>query len=205
MASQSKKERAICFGQSKGPLREYIRGFAAHSRGQGYTNASIDQRLRLVRAFDQWMQKRRLRIGGLNEERFSRFLRDRRKQYKFNCSDDATVRSLLTYLREAKVVEPPVFRDRATPIEQLQADFAYHLREQRGLRPATLEQYLFHSRRFVFERFGSGALRLDELTSQDIIQCVLGQARSVSRRASARHERQAGFSVLENHFCGPPA
>jgi len=143
MVSHREKDRAVYFGQPKGPLREYIRGFAAHSREQGYTNSSINQRLRLVRALDRWVQKHRMRLRGLNEERCSRFLRDRRRRYKFNFSDDAFVRSLLTYLREAKVVEPLVSRDEVTPVDQLLADFAYHLREQRGLRPATLEQYLF--------------------------------------------------------------
>jgi integrase/recombinase XerD len=184
MASHRERNRAVYFGQSKGPLREYIRGFAALSRGQGYTNASINHRLRLVRDLDRWMQKRRVRVEGLSEERCVRFFRDHRKRHKVYCSDDATVRSLLTYLRDAKVVEPPIFRDQTTPIDRLQADFATHLREQRGLRPATLEQHLLHTRLFLFERFGSGALRLNELTSQDIIQCVLGQARTVSRHAA---------------------
>lgn len=130
------------------------------------------------------MQKRRVRIGGSNEERCRQFFRDHRNRHKVNRSNDATVRSLLTYLREAKLVEPPVFPDQIIPIDQLQADFAHHLREQRGLRPATLEQYLFHTRHFLFERFGSGALCLDKLTSQGIIQCVLGHARTVSHHAA---------------------
>lgn len=184
MVSHRERDRAVYFGQSNGPLREYIRGFATHSRGQGYTNATINLRLLLVRDLDQWMKKRRMRLGNLNEERCVQFFRDHRKRYKVNCSDDATVRSLLKYLREAKVVGPPVFRNYTIPIDRLQAEFARHLREQRGLRPATLEQYLFHSRRFLFERFGSGALRLDELNSQDVVQCVLRQARTVSRHAA---------------------
>jgi len=184
MASHRERNRAVYFGQSKGPLREYIPSFAALSRRQGYTNATINSRLRLVRALDRWIQKRRVRIEGLSEKRCSQFFRDHRKRHKVNCSDDANLRSLLTYLREAKVLGPPVFRDQTTPIDQLQADFAHHLEEQRGLRPTTLEQYLFHTRRFLLGRFGSGALRLDELNSQDIVRCVLGQARTVSRHAA---------------------
>jgi hypothetical protein len=49
------------------------------------------------------------------------------------------------YLRETKVVPPSVSQDDTSPIDQLPASFAQYLREQRGLRPTTLEQYLFHN------------------------------------------------------------
>src|SRR5882762_3976699 len=88
-----------------------------------------------------------------SEERIRQFLRYRRKHDSKRRGDNATLRSLLKHLREATVVGPPVSQDRTSPLDQLQASFAQHLREQRGLRPATLEQYLFHTRRFLSERF----------------------------------------------------
>jgi hypothetical protein len=84
------------------------------------------------------------------------------------------LRSLLKHLREATVVGPLVSQDETSPLDQLQASFAQLLKEQRGLRPATLEQYLFHTRRFLSERFGKGALSRGA-NAQDICRCILRQ------------------------------
>lgn len=94
--------------------------------------------------------------------------------------------SLLRQLREIRAIEPPVTPPEISPLGDLQAGFAQYLAEQRGLRPATVKQYLFHIRRFLTERFGNGALSLGELNTQDISRCLLRQARAVSPNAAQR-------------------
>jgi len=184
MQSHLKKNSTVPAGQPTGPLYVYIAGFAASLASQGFAGTSMEHRVRLLWALDEWMRKHRMSIEDLTEERIEQFFRDRGKSYSKKIGECATLRFLLKYLREAKVVGPPGSQPEASPLDQLQASFAQHLTEQRGLRPTTLEQYLFHTRRFLLGRFGSGALRLDELNSQDIVRCVLGQARTVSRHAA---------------------
>jgi site-specific recombinase XerD len=123
-------------------------------------------------------------IEEFSEERIQQFLDYRRKYDSKRRGDNATLRSLLKHLREAMVVRPPVSQDQTSPLDQLQASFAQHLREQRGLRPETLEQYQFHTRRFLSERFGKNALTLNELNAQDIVRCILRQARTISPHAA---------------------
>ena len=53
-----------------------------------------------------------------------------------------------------------------------------------GPQAATLEQYLFHTRRFLSERFGKSALSLSELNAQDVVRCILRQARTISPHAA---------------------
>jgi len=174
----------LSLGQTSGALYSYIPGFTASLTSRGYSKASIAYRLTLLRDLDQWMRQRRRAIEEFSEERIQQFLHHRRKHDSKRRGDNATLRSLLKHLREATVVGPPVSQDQTSPLDQLQASFAQHLREQRGLRPTTLEQYLFHTRRFLSERFGKSALSLGELNAQDVIRCVLRQARTISPHAA---------------------
>jgi site-specific recombinase XerD len=184
MQSHSDRNSSVPLGQTSGPLYSNIPGFTASLNSRGYSKASIAYRLTLLRDLDQWMQQRRMAIEEFSEERIRQFLRYRRKHDSKRRGDNATLRSLLKHLREATVVGPPVSQDRTSPLDQLQASFAQHLREQRGLRPATLEQYLFHTRRFLSERFGKSGLSLSELNAQDVVRCILRQARTISPHAA---------------------
>src|SRR5882762_2540428 len=184
MQSHSDRNSSVPLGQTSGPLYSYVPGFTASLTSRGYSNASIAYRLTLLRDLDQWMRQRRMPMEEFSEERIRQFLRYRRKHDSKRRGDNATLRSLLKHLREDMVVGARVPQDQTSPLDQLQASFAQHLREQRGLRPATLEQYLFHTRRFLSERFGKSALSLSELNAQDIVQCILRQARTISPHAA---------------------
>ena len=184
MQDHSDVHAAVSPEQPRGPMYPYRSGFEATLRSQGYSLASIDYRLCIVRALDQWMRRRGMGIEVFNEERGQQFLRDRHKRCSRQAADSAILHALLAFLREAKVVGPPVSQPEPSPIDRLQAGFAQHLVEQRGLRPRSVKQYLFHTRRFLSERFGNGEISLRELSSQDVVRCVLHQARTISRHAA---------------------
>jgi integrase/recombinase XerD len=184
MQSHSGRNSSVSLGQTSGALYSYIPGFTASLTSRGYSQASIAYRLTLLRDLDQWMRQRRMAIEEFSEEPIRQFLRYRRKHDSKRRGDNATLRSLLKHLRETTVVGLPISQNRTSPIDQLQASFAQHLREQRGLRPATLEQYLFQTRRFLSERFGNGALSIGELNAQDICRCILHQAKTISPHAA---------------------
>src|SRR5260370_35240668 len=145
MQSHSDRNSSVLLGQTSGPLYSHIHGFTASLTSRGYSKASIAYRLTLLRDLDQWMRQRRMAIKEFSEGRIREFLRYRRKHDSKRRGDNATLRSLLKHLGEAKVVPPSIFQPEMSSLEHLQASFAQHLREQRGLRPATLEQYLFHT------------------------------------------------------------
>jgi site-specific recombinase XerD len=177
-------DRAVVLGQPCGPLSFHIPGFAASLASQGYSKSSIAYRFWLVRAFDGWMQQRRMALDYFSEERIEQFLRYRWRRYSQQPTDRPTLLSLLRQLWETEAIERPVTPPEISPLGNLQIDFAQYLTEQRGLRPATVKQYLFHSRRFLTERFKNGVLALGQLNTQDISRCVLHQARAVSPNAA---------------------
>lgn len=103
---------------------------------------------------------------------------------------------MLTQLSDIGAIERPVTTSpEISPLGTLLTDFAQYLTELRGLRPATVRQYLFHSQRFLTERHGKGALQLGELNTEDISRCLLRQARAVSPNA-AQHMAVALRNLL---------
>ena len=177
---------SVTLRKKPGPLQSHIHSFATLLANRGYSRKSIAQRIRLVAALDRWLRQRGMAIKAFKEQRIQQFLRYRRSRYSRQSGDSATLRSLLRHLREIKVIPSPLAKHEVSPLDHLQASFAQYLTEQRGLRPATVKQYLFHTRRFLSQCFGNGALSLGRLNLQDISQCIVRQAKAISPNAAQR-------------------
>ncbi|HXR32986.1 MAG TPA: tyrosine-type recombinase/integrase [Verrucomicrobiae bacterium] len=182
MQSHSDRNPCVALKEADGPLHSYIPDFTDSLANRGYSKACIAYKVHLVRAFDQWMRQRRIKMQGFTEKRIQGFIRHRAKRYSKERGDAATLRSLLKRLQEANVVS--YLQPKMSALDQLQLGFAQYLTEQRGLRPKSVRQYLFHTRRFLVERFADGPLSLSELNAQDIVRCILRQARIVSPHAA---------------------
>jgi site-specific recombinase XerD len=182
MQSHSDRNPCVPLKEADGPLHSYIPDFTDSLANRGYSKACIAYKFCLVRAFDQWMRQHQIKMEGFTETRIQEFIRRRAKRYSKQRGDSATLRSLLKHLQEADVVS--YLQPKMSALDHLQLRFAHHLKEQRGLRPKSVRQYLFHTRRFLVERFADGPLSLSELNAQDIVRCILRQARIVSPHAA---------------------
>jgi site-specific recombinase XerD len=182
MQSHLDKKTSVPPKEAGGPLHSYIPDFTDSLANRGYSKQCIAYKVHIVRAFDQWVRQRRIKMEGFTEKRIQGFIRHRAKRYSKKRGDAATLRSLLKRLQKANVVS--YLQPKLSALDQLQLRFAQHLTEQRGLRPKSVRQYLFHSRRFLVERFADGPLSLSELNAQDIVRCILRQARIVSPHAA---------------------
>ena len=182
MQSHSDRNPCVPLKEADGPLHSYIPEFTDSLANRGYSKACIAYKFCLVRAFDQWMRQHQIKMEGFTETRIQEFIRRRAKRYSKKRGDAATLRSLLKHLQQADVVS--YLQPKMSALDHLQLRFAHHLKEQRGLRPKSVRQYLFHTRRFLVERFADGPLSLSELNAQDIVRCILRQARVVSPHAA---------------------
>jgi site-specific recombinase XerD len=153
---------------------------------QGYSSYTTNQKLRLLIHLDQWFLDRRVRIEDFSEMHIQKFLRHRRAERHGRGGDLSTLRSLLGYLHEAKVVSFPVIKDSDSPLRRLETSFSQYLANERGLRPATLHWYLFETRRFLVDRFRDGPVSLSKLSTENVTQLVLRRAHSSSPRAVQR-------------------
>ena len=169
-----------------GPLQAHILGFGESLRGQGYSSYSIDQKIRLLVQLDRWFSKRQIRIEDFCEQDIEKFLHYRRNRGHGRGGDPLTLRSLLKNLREVKITSFAVTKHDDSPLHCLQTNFSKYLAEERGLRPATRDWYLFETRRFLVESFGNGAVSLSGLSAECVTQFVLRRAGSNSPRGVQR-------------------
>jgi site-specific recombinase XerD len=104
MQSHSDRNPCVPLKEAGGPLHSYIPDFTDSLANRGYSKACIAYKVHLVRAFDQWMRQRRIKMEGFTEKRIQGFIRHRAKRYSKERGDAATLRSLLKRLQEANVV-----------------------------------------------------------------------------------------------------
>ncbi len=89
-------------------------------------------------------------------------------------------RSLDTAPRLAGVAQPSEQKAHDRDLGCLLGAFEQYLAQERGLSPATLDNYLPAIRCFLTERFGKGPLRLRQLNASDVSKSVLRYARNTS-------------------------
>jgi len=163
-----------------GPLSSLIEGFSTLLASQGYARSTAKEKLRLVVDLSRWLGRRKLGVADLDEQRVNHFLTDRRRR-RVRRGSAATCRMLLGYLRRLGSIPSSHGTFDDTPLNCMGRDFEQYLASERGLTPATLANYLPTVRRFLTERFSTGALRLDELSPQDINRFILRHAQRMSR------------------------
>ena len=163
-----------------GPLASHIDGFSTLLAAQGYARATAKEKLRLIVDLSRWLGRRKLSVADLDEQRVNQFLTCRRRR-RARGGSAATCRMLLSYLRQLGSIPASQQQFHDTPLNRVGRDFEQFLASERGLTPATLANYLPTVRRFLTERFGTEALRLDALNPQDVNRFILRHAQKVSR------------------------
>jgi site-specific recombinase XerD len=133
----------------------------------------------LVADLSYWLKRRRLPLAQLDEGKLKQFYAQHR--HSIRRGDVWTGQQLLKLLRGLGVIAAlPQKMDR-TVLGQLTQDYERFLSSQRGLAPATLSSYSPIVRRFLTERFGNKALRLEDLRPQDLHRFILRQVPQGSR------------------------
>ncbi len=180
MANQLFSDPAAFRHLHAGPLSALIAKYAVGLSEHGYAYATAREHIRLIAKLSDWLERRQLGADQLNGPAISQFLQYRRRRGRVPRSNLAILQAFLKGLREAGLL--PAITPQITEREQqrIEHDFAHYLAQERGLAPATLNNYLPTVQRFLCERFGSGPLALTELRAQDVSRFILRHARTVS-------------------------
>ena len=153
------KQQALARSR-QGPLGPHLDNFAALLTQQGYCRQTAWAKLCLVADLSRWMERRRVAPNQLDEEQVAAFLKTRWRRVPHCSGDQATVALVLRHLRQSNVapaISPPAPRNDIDLIEQEYEDFLLH---ERSLMPASVEQYLPVTRRFLSHRFRDGKVWL---------------------------------------------
>jgi site-specific recombinase XerD len=156
-----------------GPLEPHLDDYAQLLAEQGYSRQVARQKLRLAADLSRWLERKRLPVEKLNEQRVREFFGARWRRLRWHSSDQSSLALLLRQLRQANVISDVVIPPSESPLDLLEQNYARFLTQERGLVQTTLDNYLPVARCFLVSRFGSGKLRLAALRSHDVSEFIL--------------------------------
>jgi site-specific recombinase XerD len=197
-----------------GPLAGHIDGFAAQLASTGYAHSTAKDKLRLLSDISRWLADQELGVDILDEHRLGAFLRQRRRE-RAERREAATCRQLLSYLRElGRIPDAPPELGSEGPVDRIERAYERFLVSERGLTPATVDNYLPTIRAFLTERFGAEEVQLEALVPQDTNRFILRHAQRVSRsraklmvtalRSFLRFLHQRGDITVDLAGAAPP-
>lgn len=159
-----------------GPLGPHIDGFAGQLREFGYTHASLNTKLRIVADLNQWLTQRRYGAQALEERTLAEF-RTASGRFCERRGDASSLRQLLAYLRERRVI-PEREQAKRTPADRLVDAFDHYLTEERGLAVRSRKTYCRLVRRFIEHACGDD-VNLELLKAVVVSSYVLQEASRV--------------------------
>ena len=190
----------------RGPLAAHVDGFADLLSDQGYATQTARSKIRIVADLSTWLGRRQLDVADLLEDQIHGFLKARKKQSLLRRGDSWTLTQLLAHLRRQGAVFPQAARAIATPIDRITRDYTHFLVHERGLRPATLTNYVPIARRFLETTFGAGKVSLNKLHLTDVTEFVVGDSSTGSpRRVQLTASALRSFLVFLTHQGKVPA
>ena len=165
----------------EGPLGVHIDAFAAWLQEQGYAQFTIHYFVRLVADLSRWLTLHGFGLNELQPGSIEAFIQVRGVNGCLRPGDAVMLKRLLGFLQTIGAIDPPPPPTlEETAIDSLCADYAAYLHEERGLTNATVKNYLPPVQRFLFQRFGTGPLCLEELNPDSISTFILEQAQQLT-------------------------
>ncbi len=156
----------------RGPLEQYVEGFAEQLLREGYTPSGAAQHVCFIAHLDRWLAAERLDTADLNWPVLTRYLVERRAAGYVEYLSAKATRPLLDYLSPFGVLPAPE-QIEYTPAEALLADYRSYLLAERGLTAGTARGYVDSVRPFVLSRSRAGQLDLAGLVAADVTGFVL--------------------------------
>lgn len=172
---RSFERAAALVGRTAGPVSEHLGSFVDLLIGQQFVAAVVYVKAMHAVAFDRWLAQHDVDPAELSEAHIQRFLRRRRRHRgpirpETRRREEYDVQHVMGFLRSRGVCAQAIAS--STPVEDLVAAFARHLREQQGLASPTIERYTIVTRRFLENHFSAGAVDLRAVVATDIIESI---------------------------------
>ena len=141
-----------------GELEPHLQGFVGKLAVSGYTPLSIEDYVRSIAHFGDWINRRRLFVADINEHLISLFIAHRCRCVETARPDARSpryarrIRRFVSYLSEQSVLAPEPNQPPVAAIP-LQSDFIHWLSQHRGISDRTIERHMMVLR-LMIERLG---------------------------------------------------
>jgi site-specific recombinase XerD len=178
-----------------GPLGPHLPAYAGLLHQRGYTYECGWGKMRQLRRFSHWLERKKIYVEMLNEQVVSRFLAARVKNDSLLPGERATFTLMIQYLRQGRIIPVASPAEKPSPAESTVQDYQQYLLSERSLGLATVKGYTFIIRRFLSGLSQDGKFDPQKLKAADIIQFVQQATTTIGRRA-CQHTTTALRSLL---------
>lgn len=183
--------------QTEGPLAPYLEPYAEYLADRGYSQVSYWKKTFLVSEFSRWLGREKIAASEITAEHEEAFLR-----YNGECrcpkrGDPIALTSVTSWLRENGVIEGKLIASpEPSEIDRILHEYGSYLHEDRGLAPATVENYAGYIRRFLADMCGTEELKLGSIRASQIADYIRRNAPRDRAFASAKDTVTALRSFL---------
>jgi|KBSMisStandDraft_5_1062788.scaffolds.fasta_scaffold210365_2 site-specific recombinase XerD len=160
------------------PLAKYLNAYTTLIRERGYSLASVQDQVQLIRRFSRWLQRTHRKIYALDETMVQRFLRSHRRACCIRRGDAAALYRFLEMLRERGATRQN--KPTQSPRQRLTTKYGRYLLDERGLTRACVVNYVPFIDQFLTARFRRNPLKLSQLRAPDVTEFVRHQAHKLS-------------------------
>jgi site-specific recombinase XerD len=162
-----------------GALAAQVDGYRDWLTQRGYTPLTVRNMLKDLGQVGQWLQRERLEVADLSEDRLQEYLQDRHQAGRRRLAGVRGWLPLLTFLREVGVM--PQAQPAATPLDPVLGRYRGWMQRERGLSESTVLRYENTARRFLTTHaMTDGRFTPERLTGANLNAFLLQEAGRVS-------------------------
>jgi site-specific recombinase XerD len=206
------KQSLVSLDTQLGPWAGYLKAYTKLIKERGYSPASFQTQVQLIKRFNKWLRSGHTEIRALDEIVVERFLHRRQSAGSARRGDAATLYRFLHVLRDQGATRRPK-KPPLSPKQRLTTNYGRYLLEERGLTQATVVNYVPFIDQFLSTRFPQSPCKLSQLRARDVTDFVRCQAHKFSPgraqllvtalRSFLRYLRYHGKITTDLNACVP--
>jgi len=172
----------------EGPLARYFEPYAEYLANQGYSQVSYWRKTFLINEFSRWLSREGISVDEITTAHEEAFLRDRARRRCLKGGDRIALSNVTGWLQEQGFTEckAPASAE-MSGAERVLQEYSSYLHVDRGLAPATIENYAGYVRHFLTDISGEAELRLASVHASQIADYIRRNAPQDRTFASAKH------------------
>jgi integrase/recombinase XerD len=172
----------------EGPLAPYFEPYAEYLANRGYSQVSYWKKTFLINEFSRWLSREGIPVDKITTAHEEAFLCHRAQRRCLKGGDRIALSNVTGWLQEKGFIEckAPASAD-MSGVERVLQEYSSYLHEDRGLAPATIENYAGYVRHFLTDISGEAELRLASLHASQIADYIRRNAPQDRTFASAKH------------------
>jgi len=182
--------------------KSYISKFVNVLLQQGYSRYTLYKKIKVISKLGRWLQRKHLSVKDLDEAVVKKFIFYLKKKNCLQLGNWATLKQLINFLQEEKIIAAPVVKPANSEIEIIQNNYSNFLKKERSLSQSTVDRHLPTIRLFLGERFGKKNINLSKLLPTDISGFILRHAHTASTSANQSMTTALRSFFLFLYQCG---